>query len=381
MTPASGRAARAGKPASGRGRFAASFVRGYRNRNPLVLAAALLLLVAALMGLDYVFTSGAWSDVPLKYWLRKSSDDWVYVSWTVGRNKQDPPDKPTIYILGGSSARESITNDRTLERAIRRAGGPDTGVFNLGSANQNFGQSLAIIDNVPDTPATVIVGLNPNRFFASRGLNQKQAKGIELLLESDALRDYVRKESGHYKYTTTIIPGILAYATSYVQEHKRELLEGKIPEREYGQHRYNLKYIHTDKQKREMVTKWNAERSPIVQKWMDYNLALLDELLKRAEERGVQVVLLELPWNRDIVGHGWDRDFNAYRPRAQALAEKYGVPYVDFNEELGIPNKYFHDISHLVEPGRVIWERRLAKELAKLLGADGASAVEVAAAP
>lgn len=357
----------------GRGRRAASFARGYRNRNPLVLVAALSLLVPAMLGLELYFTSGAWSGVPLDHWLRKSSDDFTYVSWTVGRNKLDPPDEPTIYLLGGSTARESITSDDTLEDAIEEDGGPDTEVFNLGSMNQNFAQSLAVVDNVPDTPATVIVGINPGRFTPSRGDNQKQAEGREFLLKSTFLRRYVNGESGKYKYTYTILPGILSYFTSYVQQHEEELLSGRLPTRTYGQHRYNLKAIHTVKQKRRMVERWNKKRAPIFRKNLDYNMAMLRQLLERARERGVDVVLLELPWNREIVGHEFDHAREMYQPRVRALADEFGVPYLDFNAELPLTNADFHDLSHLVEPGRVIWEERLAQELTEALAADDAA--------
>ena len=371
MTPATGRGQRAAAAASGRGRLASSFVRGYRNRNPLVLVAAVALLAPFLVGLELFFTSGAWSDVPLDHWLRKASDDYTYVSWTVGRNKQDPPDEPSIYLLGGSSLRESITSGDALEAVISKAGGPDTESFDLGSMNQNFAQSLAIVDNVPDTPTTVIIGVNPGRFTPSRGDNQKQAEGRELLLKSTVLREYVNEESGKYKYTYTILPGILSYATSYVQEHEDELLALDVPTRTYGQHRYNFKAIHTVKQKRRMVEVWNKRRRPIFRKNLDYNVAMLDELLRRAAERGIDVVLLELPWNREIIGDAFDDTRAAYQPRVRALATKYDVPYIDYNAELPLTNADFHDLSHLVEPGRVLWERRLAEELVRLLGPDG----------
>lgn len=374
MTPAEGGAKRAAGPAKGRGRLASSFVRGYRNNNPLVLLAALALLVPCLLGLELLFTSGAWSSVSLDHWLRKSSDDYVYVSWAVANAKQDPPDEPTLYLLGGSSARESITSGDALEQAIVEAGGPDTEAYDLGSMNQNFAQSLAIIDNVPDTPAVAIVGINPGRFTPDRGANQKQAAGRELLLKSSFLRRYVTEESGKYRYTYTILPGILSYLTSYVQEHQDDLLSGRLPTRTYGQHRYNIKHIHTVKQKQRMVERWNRQRAPVFRKHLDYNLAMLEQLLERARARGVDVVLLELPWNRAIIGGDWDHAFEQYRPRVAALAEEHGVPYIDYSAELPLENGYFHDLSHLVEPGRVLWERRLAEELVKLLGDDGALA-------
>ena len=87
-----------------------SFKRGFRNRNPLVLVAAVALLVPVLLGLEYLFVSGAWSRVPLKYWMRKPSDDYTYVSWTLGKTRRTPPSLPAIYLLGGSTAREAITS-------------------------------------------------------------------------------------------------------------------------------------------------------------------------------------------------------------------------------------------------------------------------------
>jgi len=358
-------------PAQGRGGRAGSFARGFRHKNPIVLIAAAALLLPALLALESFFTSGEWSDVALKYWLRKSSDDYVYVSWTVGRTKQEPPDRPAFYLLGGSTARESITSDETLEGSIRRADGPDAEVFNLGSMNQNFAQSLAVIDNIPDTPATAVVGINPGRFTPSRGDNQKQAEGRELLLKSTFLRKYVNRESGKYRYTYTILPGIFSYFTSYVQQHEDELLSGRIPTRTYGQHRYNLKGNHTVAQKEQMVQRWLKRRAPVFRKNLEYNMAMLEQLLRRARQRGIDVVLLELPWNREIIGHSFDEARAQYQPRVRELAREYGVPYVDFNDELPLSNAYFHDLSHLVEPGRVIWEARLAKELARLLGPNG----------
>ena len=81
---------------------------------------------------------------------------------------------------------------------------------------------------------------------------------------------------------------------------------------------------------------------------------------------------IELPWNRAIIGDELDGAYAQYRPRVTALAEQFGVPYIDYSAELPLENGDFHDLSHLVEPGRVLWERRLAEELVKLLGDDGA---------
>jgi hypothetical protein len=346
-----------------RGPRRAGFLRGLGSTSPLAMLAAALLLVPALLGLEAAFSSGAWSDMALEYLLRKSSDDYVYVSWTVARNRQDPPEVPAVYLLGGSTMRESIVSGPSLARRVAAAGGPRIAGYNLGSMNQNFAQSLAIADNVP-RPALLVVGINPGRFAASPGANQQQAVGRELLLESDYLRDYVKGIAPQYRDDYSILPGILSYLTSYVEGHVRALFAGRLPGRTYGQHRYNQRLGHSVAQKEAMVRKWNKRRAPFFRKNLEYNLAMLDQLLVRAQQRGVDVVLLEMPRNEAIIDGRFDWALAMYVPRVRELAERYGVAYVDFSQDLGLDNGVFHDLSHLVEPGRQVWEQRLAEELA-----------------
>lgn len=346
-----------------------SFARGFRERNPLVLVAAAVLLVPVLLGLEHFFVSGAWSRVPMKYWMRKASDDYTYVSWTVGQTRRTPPGLPAIYLLGGSTARESITSGAGLSRQIRQDGGPDSVAWDLGSINQNFAQSLAVTDTVPADDAWVLVGINLGRFTPDRGSSFKQAEGREFLLKSRYLQRYVAEHYGKYRFTTTILPGVFAYLTSYIQQHDLDLLSGRIPTREYGQHRYNTKSAHTVKQKERMVKTWNTRRYPVFKRNLSFNLAMLEQLLIRARQRGVHVVFVELPSNRALIGDRFDHAIAQYREPVDALAARYDVPYLDFNAGLRLKNEDFHDLSHLNESGRVLWQRALARELARLMTA------------
>ncbi len=254
-----------------RGARRAGFLRGLASTSPLAMLVAALLLVPAILGLEALFVSGAWSGVPLEYWLRKSSDDYVYVSWTVARNRQDPPGVPGIYVLGGSSARESIVGGESLARRVEEAGGPPVVAYDLGSMNQNFAQSLAVADNVP-LPALLVVGVNLGRFTPSKGANQQQAVGQELLLESEYLRDHVKGIAPQYRDDFSILPGVFSFLTSYADQQVRGLLAGRLPGRSYGQHRYNQRYLHPVAEKEAMVRKWNKRRAPVFEKNLEFNL-------------------------------------------------------------------------------------------------------------
>jgi hypothetical protein len=347
-----------------------AFRRGFHNRHPLVLVAAVVLLVPALLGFEWLFTSGVWTAVPLDAALRNPEDSFTYISWKVGRARQDEPGSPGLYLLGGSSARESIVSGDALAAEIAALGGPRVAAYDLGSINQNFAQSLAVVDSAPDTPAWLLVGVNLGRFTATEEQNAVQAEGRELLLESGAVQDFVSSEWGLQQYSFTILPGVWAYLTDWARLHGGELLEGDAPSTQYELHRYSARTRRSDGQKRRLVEKWNTSRKPVFEQNLDANLEMLEALLAQARERGVRVVLLELPLNEEIVGDSFDDSRRQYQEPVTALAREYGAPYVDLNQVVDIPSRDFQDLSHLIAPGRVIWQHALAKELAPLLSAD-----------
>jgi hypothetical protein len=347
-----------------------SFKRGFFNRNPLVLIVAALFLVPALLGLQWFFTSGAWTAVPLDRALRNPEDSFTYISWMVGRAKQDVPSTAALYLLGGSSARESIVGGDSLAAEISQDGGPRVAAYDLGSINQNFAESLSVVDAAPDTPAWLLVGVNLGRFTSTKQENAQQAEGREILLDSTSVHRFVSSRWDLQKYAYTILPGIWSYITGWARDHGTQLLGGDAPDTQYALHRYSAETRRSDSQKKGLVTKWNTSRKPIFDQNRAANLQMLDELLAQAKERGVRVVLLELPLNKAIVKDSFAASQLQYQVPVARLAEKYGYPYVDLNRQVDIPSRDFQDLSHLIAPGRVIWQHALAKELAQLLRAD-----------
>jgi hypothetical protein len=349
-----------------------SFGRGFRNRNPLVLVAAVGLTLLAMLGFEQLFVTGAWTAVPLKYCLRNQLDSFVYSSWIVGANKRNPPDLPAIYVTGGSAAREAIVSGPSLAAQVRGFGGPHVAAWDLGCINQNFAESLAIADNVPTAkPAWVLVGINEGRFTEDPPTNEKQVVGRDLLLKSRFLQEYVSRRYGAYRYSLTILPGVFSYLTSYASQDGWAALAGNAPQRRYLQHNYTMRKVYSARKKELLVRTWLRTRYPVFKRNLRFNLAMLEQILVRCRQRGVHAVLLELPQNAQIESGRMNGAMRLYQAPVQALATKYGVPYLDFNSAARIPSADFRDLSHLVEPGRVIWQRKLAQALAPLLGPRG----------
>jgi len=300
-------------------------------------------------------------------WVRNSTDDYMVVSWTVGRLKRHPPDRPLAVLLGGSSGREAIVSGPSLAREVEADGGPAIVAHNLSSRMQRYAQSWAIVDNLPDTPTTVLVGVNLGRFTTSPKSNYNQVIGRELLLKSDSLRRWVNERSGEHKYSYTILPGIFSALASYLQQRENDLLyKGRLHPKPYRPHAFDGRKALPDAAKQELVQKWLKKYYPAFRKVHEFDAAMLDGLIQEGRRRGLDMVIVELPWNREIIGDSFAEAMTAYRTPTQAIAEKYDVPYLDFNEEVDIPSEYFLDLSHLRPEGRAIWQSELARRLAAL---------------
>ena len=330
-----------------------------------MLVVALALLVPALLGIEGWFTSGAWTAVAAERWQRNATDDYMFVSWTVGHLKRNPPSMPTAVLLGGSSGREALVSGPSLARQVAENGGPDIAAYNLSSRMQRYAQSWAIVDNLPDTPTTVLVGVNLGRFTTSPKSNYNQVIGRELLLKSDSLRRWVSERSGEHRYSYTILPGIFSALASYVQQKENAWLVGKQA-KPYKVHAFDRRTTLPDAEKKKLVQKWLDRYYPAFKKVHRFDAAMLEGLVAEARRRGLDVVIVELPWNREAIGSAFDDAIAAYQAPTRAIAEQYDVPYLDFNAEVAIPSEDFLDLSHLRPAGRAVWQAELARRLAGL---------------
>jgi len=195
-----------------------------------------------------------------------------------------------------------------------------------------------------------------------------------MLLKSDYHHRYVAATHDRYRYDPTILPGILLHLSDLARVYARGLSSGKLAAGRYDRHRVDARSQLSAQMKQRYVKSWYRLRYPDFKRYFAMNTGMLDRLLARCRQRGLHAVLVELPVNTEIVGHQFDTPAARYRPQVRQLAGEYGVPYLDFNAELALPNEYFYDLQHLLQPGRLIWQQRLAQELVQLIGADGKGA-------
>jgi hypothetical protein len=244
--------------------------------------------------------------------LFRHGDDRRHVESTLEALDRRPPSTPVVYLLGGSAARECITTEPKWRAQIAALGGGRVRALDFGSSSQAFKNDLTIVRAAPAVPSIVLIGLNVGRF-------------------------------------TTIPPKQAARASS--------ARAGSV----YDPHRFHAGDQLSDASKRALVRRWLRVKYPRFRERYAGDAAVLRELIALCQERGFYPVLVELPLNLRIVRHSWDAPRRRYQRGARAAATAYGIPYADFVAHVGLTSGDFVDLSHLVEPGRAKYQRRLSR--------------------
>jgi hypothetical protein len=244
-------------------------------------------------------------------------DDWRHLELTLTYLGENQPKRPLVLLFGGSAARECTISDRNWRRQIADLGGPRVLAFNLGAASESYRKNIAMVRKLPPVPTLIVVGVNVGRYTsAPPAPSVRTSRGATITL-------------------------------AQVDD--------------YSQHRFHYPSRLTRAQKSAYVTRWLRDRYPVFRERFVYNAGQLRTLLDVCRERGFKVVLLNLPINLQVVRHRMDAPRKRYRRSCVAAAAAYDVPWVNFVARAGLVDADFADDWHLVEPGRVKWQRRLSK--------------------
>jgi hypothetical protein len=249
--------------------------------------------------------------------------EWQHALWIAAQLRADPSPSPAAVLLGGSCAREAIVDDAGWAADVERLGGGEVVTFNLSSRRQTFQQDTALVKALPEAPVIVFIGINAGRFTAP--------------LTS---------------ITDTSPP---ASKPTWVRHH------------------YRREKMWTPERKAERVEYWLRHRLPVFEERYDEHLGHLELLLATCVERGYEPVVLALPRNLDALGHVLDAPTTRYLDDGRRLAEAHGARFVDFVPDLGLTSDDFHDLDHLLNSGREVFQAWLAFETVQQLTADGSA--------
>jgi hypothetical protein len=296
----------------------------------LVPPAACLLIIAALLGacsspatssavsaVSSQASAGAGGSPAAQGKAGAGVNDWTHVLQVLAMLDQTTPKDPVVVLLGGSAARESTISDASWAAQIANQGGPAVAAFNLGSRNRTLAQDAQIVKRLP-AGTLVFIGINIGRF------TEPQSSPQIVLPASPALSPY-------------------------------------------KQHQYGVSNRLSDAQKKLLRRQWLATRYPEFKKHFKLDEQLLATLVETCKKRGLHAVLLDLPRNTDIIGKALNKPVSRMTAACTSVAAAESVPWVSFVATAHVPNASFHDLWHLIGPGRATWQKLLSAKSAELL--------------
>ena len=352
-----------------RGTWWSSLGRGFRQRNPLVLVAAALLAVGALLVFQSALVNGCLTLISEGRLLRISNDDYLHVAYRVAELKKEPPQKLTVYLFGGSGTMECFVDQQSLGAQVSAASGRDVRVVSLAAHRQSMAMSLALADNLPDGPALLAVGLAPIRMTTDPTEDARLLSGRPLLVRSPRLESVAERYYGQSLAALGVIPGFFDYLGSYLRARDgkagRPSLGASLA---YAEHYYPPGAKgHLPLGKRRNVLYVLEKDVRLYRLFSAYNLAMLEEILRLARERGFAVALYDQPLNASAAGPDWAGVVPAYRASCRRLARQYGVAYLHIERGVELEDADFADLFHLLAPGRAKWQPEMARQLAAAL--------------
>jgi hypothetical protein len=340
------------------------FRRGLYSRSLFVLVAASVLGVAALGVLQWSFASGTVTAVlSQQAFLRQWRDDYGYITYRVLALKHDPPSRPAVYILGGSSTRESVDDARELARQLARLTGREPLADVFGSQFQSFAGDIAILDNLPRGRGLIVIGVNANRFADTPQAARNALVGVPLVIDSPRLGALLDELGRGSRLPRTILPGVLDYGVTYFQCRREGLLRGEVAAVSYW---YGYRGVQPSELKLREVHDWLATVATLFDADLAFNSKLLEAEIRLAREKGYAPVLLRAPENLEVIGDRFDHYRDRVDTECRRLAARHDVPYLTFVDSLGLTSDDFYDLSHLTLTARPRHQQRLVRELAPL---------------
>jgi hypothetical protein len=345
-----------------------SFRRGLRQRNPLVLAGAAAACLLVVLGVQQFFFGGGMTGVSEGRLLRITHDDYVHVAYKVNQLKKRPPQHVAVYIFGGSGAMETVVGERSFAREIASDAGEPATVVSLANHAQSLAQNLVIVDNLPRGRAVLLIGLAPMRFNGPPEADAGLLAARPLLLRSPRLAELAPALYGERAPLIGGIPGAFDYISAYLQERVKSGPFPGVPLR-YDRHYYgpDAEAASPLAKRATLPSVWRYNREHYAANH-EYNLAVLRELLRLAQEKGFSPVLFDQPLNTIVAGD-WAGVLPKYRAEAERIAAEYDVPYLHIERSLTLRDDDFADLYHLMPPARARWQTQMAVAVAALLRA------------
>ncbi len=294
--------------------------------------------------------------------------DWARVTHSIANAHNSG--KPSVLLLGGSTARELTSDNQALSMAISSECKEDYSIINASTTSQTLTEAWSIAEALPESSVSLIaVGFNYYRLHADyhsihdsfnfRRLPFEVPKRLEQFIETKGIK------SG------TPMPDLrnIAWLKNNLKFFSKSVLSesgisniSMIANTDPYQG-LNNRYVSPAKShaiKKKIVNRYINERAALYQEFSDQALSVWIEFVETYSRKGIPVLFLVLPQSDEM------EDVDAvigeqFNQQIEILREK-GARIADLRHGKRLLNSDFYDQQHLLASGR----RKIEQDLIQI---------------
>ncbi|MCH9670398.1 MAG: hypothetical protein K0U93_03015 [Gammaproteobacteria bacterium] len=280
------------------------------------------------------------------YLVKNDRDDYGYLTSKVISIRQAATVQKGFAVLGASCIQSGVTTGAELTR-LAQMSDPEVRGFDLGSSDQSFWESFAVLDHIaPRFSGVALLGINPWRLRRMGETTKDFVDSPRLGIVSEYIESRLAKidavaprRTGFYVYDNR------KFLLARLRNVPRNLFWGAIHEIDEVEPRV-LRWDGVIEGTRKQQVNFDEEATAALQQ--------LDGLITDMRARGIDFVMVDAPIAPDFPAASVGDDFYAaYRERIRTFAAERNIRFWDANVEANLVKGDFADWCHMSQgPGR-----------------------------
>jgi hypothetical protein len=303
--------------------------------------------------------------------LTGPTDTYAFLTSQVQQLHSNPPDAPTVLIIGASAIREGIFDEQSLAGLVKERTRTDVRIRILTADGLTTWEIAAALDLVSGgSLVAVVLEVSPQRFGRPIGELMKVVRNPRLAFDSETFAEELRLAGiapqfsfgnyflDHYRFFLAR-PQAIRNLFSPPVPSERHLTDQAVP--------------LTESQWQDAInrfTRWQETYEANHER----NVAVFRRMIQLLHARSsVPVALLEVPRNPRVdpiifASPQAAAQYQGYRRDVEYLARDFSAPWWDLREEAQLRPEHFRDVVHMRgNEGRRQFTQAVAVRLADLL--------------
>lgn len=258
-------------------------------------------------------------------------------------------DKDTLYLVGGSSLRDSIDSTTSLQESL----GAVTEPTYLGAEALTLTEIAAIIELLPNE-AHLLIGINFSKFNDSIATHLYQWRKGRVYSSSQWVGNKLKLSENTIYRAVHWVPNWL---NQYLRLNWRQLVTGSLPKNRYQIHPTSVP-VWSDN-----MALWKKKSLSSCEKYLKlsgFNFSIMRHIVKLTEEKKMNFTLMVTPLS-PAASEIFSDVNQAFLKELKEFSNQWELNVINASPEL--KREHFLDGSHLTRLGRQVNEQFIAASL------------------